>query len=92
MQLAQRLYENGHITYMRTDSTNLSQTAIDAAKESITKSYGSEYSNPRNFNTKNNNAQEAHEAIRPTYFDRTQAGDDNGQQRLYDLIWKRAIS
>ena len=92
MQLAQRLYENGHITYMRTDSVNLSQTAIDGAKKAITDSYGSEYSNPRKFNTKNESAQEAHEAIRPTYFDRTSAGDDNGQQRLYDLIWKRAIS
>ncbi len=92
MQLAQRLYENGHITYMRTDSVNLSQTAIDGAKKAIVNSYGSEYSNPRKFNTKNESAQEAHEAIRPTYFDRTAAGDDNGQQRLYDLIWKRAIS
>lgn len=92
MQLAQRLYENGHITYMRTDSVNLSQTAIDGAKKAIVNSYGSEYSNPRKFNTKSESAQEAHEAIRPTYFDRTSAGDDNGQQRLYDLIWKRAIS
>ena len=92
MQLAQRLYENGHITYMRTDSVNLSQTAIDGAKKAIVDSYGSEYSNPRKFNTKSESAQEAHEAIRPTYFDSTSAGDDNGQQRLYDLIWKRAIS
>lgn len=92
MQLAQKLYENGHITYMRTDSVNLSQTAIDGAKKAIVNSYGSEYSNPRKFNTKSESAQEAHEAIRPTYFDRTSAGDDNGQQRLYDLIWKRAIS
>ncbi|MDG1098236.1 MAG: DNA topoisomerase, partial [Bacteroidia bacterium] len=81
-----------HITYMRTDSVNLSQTAIDGAKKAIVNSYGSEYSNPRKFNTKSESAQEAHEAIRPTYFDRTSAGDDNGQQRLYDLIWKRAIS
>jgi len=92
MQLAQRLYENGHITYMRTDSTNLSDTAITAAKKAISNAYGAEYSDPKKYATKNQNAQEAHEAIRPTYFDRTAAGDDNGQQRLYDLIWKRAIS
>ena len=69
MLLAQRLYENGHITYMRTDSVNLSQLAIGAAKNQIVNNFGAEYSTSRNFNTKNENAQEAHEAIRPTYFE-----------------------
>lgn len=92
MQLAQRLYENGHITYMRTDSVNLSQTAIAAAKNQIVKTFGEEYSTSRNFNTKSENAQEAHEAIRPTYFEHAEAGDDAAQRKLYDLIWKRAMA
>lgn len=92
MMLAQRLYENGHITYMRTDSVNLSEFARTSAKESITKEYGSSYSHPRKYTTKNDSAQEAHEAIRPTDFDVNDAGDDDGQRRLYQLIWKRAIS
>jgi DNA topoisomerase-1 len=92
MMLAQRLYENGHITYMRTDSVNLSEFARTSAKESITKEYGAEYSHTRKFTTKNDSAQEAHEAIRPTSFDVSLAGDDDGQQRLYQLIWKRAIA
>lgn len=92
MMLAQRLYENGHITYMRTDSVNLSEFARTSAKESITKEYGSAYSHPRKYTTKNDSAQEAHEAIRPTDFDVNDAGDDDGQRRLYQLIWKRAIS
>jgi DNA topoisomerase-1 len=92
MMLAQRLYENGHITYMRTDSVNLSEFARTSAKESITKEYGSAYSFPRKYTTKNDSAQEAHEAIRPTDFDVNDAGDDDGQRRLYQLIWKRAIS
>ena len=92
MMLAQRLYENGHITYMRTDSVNLSEFARTSAKDSITKEYGSEYSHPRKYTTKNDSAQEAHEAIRPTNFDVNLAGDDDGQKRLYQLIWKRAIS
>jgi DNA topoisomerase-1 len=92
MMLAQRLYENGHITYMRTDSVNLSEFARTSAKESITKEYGSTYSHPRKYTTKNDSAQEAHEAIRPTDFDVNDAGDDDGQRRLYQLIWKRAIS
>ncbi len=92
MMLAQRLYENGHITYMRTDSVNLSEFARTSAKDSITKEYGSEYSHPRKYTTKNDSAQEAHEAIRPTNFDVSLAGDDDGQKRLYQLIWKRAIS
>lgn len=92
MQLAQRLYENGHITYMRTDSVNLSQLAIGAAKAQITAMFGEEFSNPRNFTTKNESAQEAHEAIRPTYFENTSAGDDPAQRKLYDLIWKRTVA
>jgi|TARA_B110000902_G_scaffold155121_1_gene178019 DNA topoisomerase-1 len=92
MMLAQRLYENGHITYMRTDSVNLSEFARNGAKDTITNEYGTAYSKPRKYSTKDNNAQEAHEAIRPTSFDVNQAGDDDGQQRLYQLIWKRAIA
>jgi DNA topoisomerase-1 len=92
MQLAQRLYENGHITYMRTDSTNLSQQALLAAKDYITAQFGAQFSKTRNYTTKNENAQEAHEAIRPTYFDKTSAGDDPSQRKLYELIWKRTIA
>jgi DNA topoisomerase-1 len=92
MQLAQKLYENGHISYMRTDSVNLSQTAIAAAKEEIVKEYGEKFSHARNFNTKSENAQEAHEAIRPTYFNNRNSGADPQQKRLYELIWKRAIA
>jgi len=92
MQLAQKLYENGHISYMRTDSVNLSQTAIAAAKEEIIKEYGEKFSHTRNFNTKSENAQEAHEAIRPTYFNNRNSGSDPQQKRLYELIWKRAIA
>jgi DNA topoisomerase-1 len=92
MLLAQRLYENGHITYMRTDSVNLSEFAIASAKETIEKDYGKEYSQTRQYTTKSSSAQEAHEAIRPTSFDVQNAGDDDGQQRLYQLIWKRAIA
>ncbi len=92
MVLAQRLYESGKITYMRTDSVNLSQTALDAAKKEITKQYGAEYSNPKQYKTKSASAQEAHEAIRPTYFEQSTVEGDNNEKRLYDLIWKRAIS
>lgn len=92
MQLAQRLYESGHITYMRTDSVNLSQTAIGAAIKQVTNMFGAEYSNPRNYTTKNDSAQEAHEAIRPTYFENIEAGEDNQQMKLYELIWKRALA
>jgi DNA topoisomerase-1 len=92
MLLAQRLYENGHITYMRTDSVNLSQLAIGAAKNQIVNNFGAEYSTSRNFNTKNENAQEAHEAIRPTYFENLEAGDDSAQRKLYELIWKRTMA
>ena len=92
MMLAQRLYENGHITYMRTDSVNLSEFARDGAKKTIVSDYGAEYSSPRKYSTKNDSAQEAHEAIRPTSFDKNTAGDDDAQQKLYQLIWKRAIA
>jgi DNA topoisomerase I len=92
MVVAQKLYENGHITYMRTDSVNLSGLAINSAKEEIESQYGPEYSQIRKYSTKAAGAQEAHEAIRPTYFDRKEAGNDSAEQRLYDLIWKRAIA
>ena len=92
MSVAQRLYESGHITYMRTDSVNLSQTARDSAQESIIGNYGESYSNPKQFTTKSNNAQEAHEAIRPTNFDTKQVQMEHDESRLYELIWKRAIS
>lgn len=92
MRLAQSLYEAGKITYMRTDSVNLSQTAIDGAKAEVIKSYGEEYANPRKYATKTANAQEAHEAIRPSYFSDLKASADGQEQRLYELIWKRAIA
>jgi DNA topoisomerase-1 len=92
MMLAQRLYENGHITYMRTDSVNLSEFALTSAKDTVVKDYGKEYSHTRKFTTKNSSAQEAHEAIRPTDFNISEAGDDDGQRRLYQLIWKRSIA
>ena len=92
MRIAQKLYENGHITYMRTDSVNLSKMAMAAAKEEIEKSFGPEYSQVRNYTTKNESAQEAHEAIRPTSFGAQFAGDDNREKKLYSLIWKRAIA
>ena len=92
MMLAQRLYENGHITYMRTDSVNLSDFARKSAQQTITQEFGDSYSNPRKYSTKSDSAQEAHEAIRPTDFDKNIAGDDDAQRRLYQLIWKRAIA
>lgn len=92
MSLAQRLYENGHITYMRTDSVNLSELAINSAKDEINGQYGAEYSNPRKYSTKSSGAQEAHEAIRPTYFNKTSAGSNDSEARLYKLIWLRAIA
>jgi len=92
MTVAQRLYEAGKITYMRTDSVNLSKDAIGAAKKEITSSYGEEYSQIRTYKTKAKGAQEAHEAIRPTYMnDHTFIGDP-GQTRLYELIWKRTVA
>jgi DNA topoisomerase I len=92
MTLAQRLYESGHITYMRTDSTVLSGLAIDAAKSYITKQFGVKYHQVRQYKTKSSGAQEAHEAIRPTNFDHTTAGDDDQQKKLYELIWRRALA
>jgi DNA topoisomerase I len=92
MQVAQKLYENGHITYMRTDSVNLSKLAIGAAAKEIGVLFGEKYSNPRNFTTKNESAQEAHEAIRPTYFNEQDAGSTLQERKLYSLIWKRAIA
>lgn len=92
MTLAQRLYEAGKISYMRTDSVNLSEEAISAATQAITSSYGPEFSQVRHFKTKSNSAQEAHEAIRPTDFSQSQVSGDRNEQRLYDLIWKRAIA
>lgn len=92
MLLAQRLYEAGYITYMRTDSVNLSQEAMNAAKNEIESSYGSQYSKPRNYNTKAKGAQEAHEAIRPTDMSKHSLDIDREQARLYDLIWKRTLA
>jgi len=92
MSVAQRLYESGHITYMRTDSVNLSDTALKGAKAEIEKAYGSEFSNTKKYTTKDAGAQEAHEAIRPTSFAAHSVNAESDQERLYDLIWKRAIS
>ena len=92
MQVAQRLYEAGRITYMRTDSVNLSDTALKAAREEIVNAYGEKYHKQRQFKTKSAGAQEAHEAIRPTYFDSHSIEGDNSERRLYELIWKRAIA
>ena len=92
MQIAQRLYEAGHITYMRTDSVNLSQEAMGAAQAEITRSYGKEFSKPRNFTSKSKGAQEAHEAIRPTDMSKHSLNIDRDQARLYDLIWKRTLA
>ena len=92
MMVAQRLYESGRITYMRTDSVNLSSLAINASKKEIVESYGAEYSNPRKFHTNSKGAQEAHEAIRPTFINTEGLDWTNQERRLYDLIWKRTIA
>ena len=92
MMVAQHLYENGLITYMRTDSVNLSNLAIGTAKEEITKLYGEQYSQPHNFHTHSKGAQEAHEAIRPTYISNTTIDGTAQEKRLYDLIWKRTVA
>lgn len=93
MKLAQDLYEAGHITYMRTDSVNLSDIALGMAREEILKSWGDNYANTRRYSTKAAGAQEAHEAIRPTAFDRrTIDAHDRDARRLYELIWQRAIA
>ncbi|MCD7970524.1 MAG: type I DNA topoisomerase [Alistipes sp.] len=93
MSTAQRLYENGLITYMRTDSVNLSKQALAASKEEITQYFGKEYSHTRNYKTGTKGAQEAHEAIRPSYFNRhTLSEGTPAEKRLYELIWKRAVA
>jgi len=92
MSIAQRLYESGKITYMRTDSVNLSDTALQAAEQEIRSAYGDKYHKRRQYKTKSAGAQEAHEAIRPTYFNQHSVDGDNSERRLYELIWKRAIA
>jgi len=92
MVVAQQLYESGQITYMRTDSTNLSNLAIGQAKKEIIKDYGEEYSKTRQFATKAKGAQEAHEAIRPTFLNNREASGSQDQKKLYELIWKRTIA
>ncbi|MBP7407394.1 MAG: type I DNA topoisomerase [Flavobacteriales bacterium] len=92
MRIAQGLYEQGHITYMRTDSVNLSEQAIAAAAEQIGEQYGERYSKPRRFTSKSKGAQEAHEAIRPADMRVRNAGADRDAERLYDLIWKRTLA
>ena len=93
MTVAQKLYETGKITYMRTDSVNLSDTALEAAAKEIKSAYGSQYLEPRKFKTKSAGAQEAHEAIRPTHFEwHSLADGDSSEKKLYELIWKRSIA
>ena len=92
MMVAQRLYENGHITYMRTDSVNLSSLAINTSREAIQEQMGEEYVKTRQFSTKSKGAQEAHEAIRPTYMDKQSIEGTPQERRLYTLIWKRTIA
>jgi len=92
MSVAQRLYESGKITYMRTDSVNLSDTAVEGAKNAILSMFGENYSKPTKYKNKNANAQEAHEAIRPTDFTVSSIEAEREEQKLYELIWKRSIS
>ncbi len=92
MSVAQKLYEQGLITYMRTDSVNLSQMAISQCKNEITRLFGAKYSYPHNFKTKSKGAQEAHEAIRPSYIERQEIEGTAAEKRLYDLIWKRTVA
>ena len=92
MSVAQKLYEHGMITYMRTDSVNLSDTALNAAAAEIKSAFGEKYHQLRKYKTKSAGAQEAHEAIRPTYFEQHKISGDPSEQRLYDLIWKRSIA
>ena len=92
MLVAQRLYEAGKITYMRTDSTNLSEIALTAIQDEIVKSYGKKYAHQRKYATKTANAQEAHEAIRPSYIENKEIEGEYDEQRLYSLIWKRTIA
>lgn len=92
MSVAQKLYEAGFITYMRTDSTNLSETALQSIGDEVVKQYGQRYHQLRRYKTKNESAQEAHEAIRPTYAERQSVSGNRDEQRLYELIWKRAMA
>ena len=92
MMVAQHLYESGHITYMRTDSVNLSSLCINTTKEEILKLHGAKYSKPRQFHTSSKGAQEAHEAIRPTYITEHEISGNSQEKRLYDLIWKRTVA
>ena len=92
MMIAQKLYESGRITYMRTDSVNLSTLCTNASKDEIIKVYGNEYSHPRTYHTHSKGAQEAHEAIRPTYMSETSIDGTSQEKRLYELIWKRTIA
>lgn len=92
MSIAQKLYEAGHITYMRTDATNLSQSAIDQAQKHIVSSFGEAFSNPTQYRTKSANAQEAHEAIRPSNFAALEVSSVREEQKLYELIWKRTMA
>ncbi|MCB9033169.1 MAG: type I DNA topoisomerase [Chitinophagales bacterium] len=92
MMVAQRLYESGQITYMRTDSTSLSAMALDSIESYIKNSYGNSYSDKRQYATKNASAQEAHEAIRPTYIENVNASGSRDEEKLYQLIWKRTIA
>lgn len=92
MMIAQRLYENGLITYMRTDSVNLSSLCINTSKEEVVNLYGDKYSRPRNYHTSSKGAQEAHEAIRPSYISTHEIDGNRQERRLYDLIWKRTIA
>lgn len=92
MMVAQRLYESGRITYMRTDSVNLSSLCVNACKEEITRLYGAEYCKERHYHTHSKGAQEAHEAIRPTYMDKPTIDGNSQEKRLYDLIWKRTVA
>src|ERR1700694_6202063 len=91
MLLAQKLYENGHISYMRTDSVSLSETAMGDIRQTIASSYGDRYFQARKFKNKNESAQEAHEAIRPTYMSNTTVSDPD-TRRLSELIWKRTMA
>ncbi|SFM91307.1 DNA topoisomerase-1 [Algoriella xinjiangensis] len=92
MRVAQQLYESGHITYMRTDSVNLSDDALSALKATISAEYGDKYVEIRKYKNKNSSAQEAHEAIRPTHFENQSISGDDSMRKLYDLIWKRTVA
>lgn len=92
MMIAQRLYESGKITYMRTDSTNLSESALESINKEIENSFGEKYLQPRKYATKSANAQEAHEAIRPSYIENKEVEGEYDEQKLYNLIWKRTIA